>query len=95
MPAGQPRVRGGRRGAAAGPALSRPLAARAPHSLAPRRTPAAPQVYTPYSKGATRHLAAFTTKGANAYLFVLSANDKQWGGGGEGALRKMLESFRA
>lgn len=52
------------------------------------------EVYTPYSKTGGHNLAAFTTKGGLAYLFVLTAADKQWGAN-EGKLRTMLESFRA
>ncbi len=62
---------------------------------APRSCPALPsQVYTPFSKTGGHNLAAFTTKGGLAYLFVLTAGDKQWGAN-EGKLRTMLESFRA
>ncbi|KAL4420172.1 hypothetical protein ABPG77_008308 [Micractinium sp. CCAP 211/92] len=52
------------------------------------------EVYTPFSKTGGHNLAAFTTKGGLAYLFVLTAGDKQWGAN-EGKLRTMLESFRA
>lgn len=52
------------------------------------------QVYAPYSKTGGHNLAAFTTKGALAYLYVLTASDKQWGSG-EATLRKMIENFQA
>ena len=40
------------------------------------------------------NLAAFTTKGDLAYLFVLTADEKQWAAN-EGKLRTMLETFSA
>ena len=52
------------------------------------------QVYAPYSKSGGHNLAAFTTKGGLAYLFVLSANDKQWAGS-QKTLRTMLDTFQA
>lgn len=79
-------VRGRARRPLAGSSLS--------HPHPPPCRPPPLQVYSPYSK-AGHQLAAFTTKGPNAYLFVLSATDKQWGGGGEATLRKMLDAFRA
>ncbi|PSC75910.1 psbP domain-containing chloroplastic [Micractinium conductrix] len=52
------------------------------------------EVYAPYSKTGGHNLAAFTTKGGLAFLFVLTASDKQWNAA-EPKLRKMLETFKA
>ncbi|PRW44405.1 psbP domain-containing chloroplastic [Chlorella sorokiniana] len=51
------------------------------------------EVATLYSKTPGHSLAAFTTKGDLAYLFVVSTSEKQWGAS-QGALRKVLDSFK-
>lgn len=52
------------------------------------------EVLAPYAKDGAHNLVAFTVKGDLAYLFVLSANEKQWAKS-EARLRTMLETFRA
>jgi PsbP len=52
------------------------------------------EINAPYAKVGTHQLAAFTTKGDLAYLWVVAGNDKQWGKA-ESKLRYMLKSFKA
>lgn len=47
-----------------------------------------------YAQNGNHCLAAFTVKDNAAYLFVASANDKQWASS-EGKLRTMVDSFKA
>lgn len=46
-------------------------------------------------KTGPHRLASVTVKGPIVYLMVGCANEKQWKGGGEAALRAMVQSFRA
>lgn len=52
------------------------------------------EIAAPYAKVGTHQLAAFTTKGDLAYLWVVAGNDKQWGKA-ESKLRYMLKTFTA
>ncbi|GAB4818803.1 hypothetical protein N2152v2_005849 [Parachlorella kessleri] len=52
------------------------------------------EVYAPYAQHGGHILACFTVKADAAYLFVVSANDKQWAQS-QPKLRKMLQSFQA
>jgi len=52
------------------------------------------ELYAPYAKMGTHQLAAFTTKGELAYLWVVAGNDKQWGKA-QDKLKYMLKSFKA
>ena len=51
------------------------------------------ELNNPYSKS-NHILASCTTKGDVAFIFKLSANDKQWQKS-EGVLRKVLDTFAA
>ncbi|KAK9844560.1 hypothetical protein WJX74_004051 [Apatococcus lobatus] len=48
----------------------------------------------PYGSNGAHTLTSVTTKDGNAYLFVVSANEKQWSKS-QSKLRKLQESFRA
>jgi hypothetical protein len=53
------------------------------------------EVFAPYAKDHMDHnLAAFTVKKDLFYLFVVSANEKQWSKS-EDTLRHMVSSFKA
>lgn len=52
------------------------------------------EIAAPYAKVGTHQLAAFTTKGELAYLWVLAGNDKQWAKA-ESKLRHIFKSFAA
>ncbi|KAH7622138.1 putative PsbP domain-containing protein 6, chloroplastic [Nannochloris sp. 'desiccata'] len=52
------------------------------------------EINAPYAKVGTHQLAAFTTKGDLAYLWVVAGNDKQWAKA-ESKLRYMLKTFKA
>ena len=52
------------------------------------------EIAAPYAKVGTHQLAAFTTKGDLAYLWVVAGNDKQWAKA-ESKLRYMLKTFTA
>lgn len=52
------------------------------------------EVNAPYAKTGSRMLAAFTVQGDLAYLWVLAANNTQWGKSEE-TLRHMVKSFKS
>lgn len=52
------------------------------------------EVNAPYGKVGPHTLTAATVKGDLAFLFIVSANDKQWSKN-QGRLREIVDSFRA